>query len=87
MIRYTALILMMVAACADEPAPEPQSAVKPVVVATCPQGSPSPPAPRAPRTVESIAVWATAVERARVQTEAARAICARRLAEAAAQLR
>jgi len=32
--------------------------------------------------VESIARYATAVEKARAQTEAARAVCARRLAEA-----
>lgn len=80
-----ALLLFALAACADAPAPIAAPAL-PHTAITCPQGAPAPRAPPAPRTVESIAVYATAVERARAQTEAARAICARRLAEVAARL-
>lgn len=83
MIR--AALLLALASCATDPEPVAMSA-RPAIPATCPQGAPAPPAPRAPRTVESIARYATAVERARVQTEAARAVCARRLAEAVAVL-
>ena len=82
-----ALVLLALAGCAED-APEPVvKPERPQVQATCPQGDPAPPAPQAPRTVESIAVWAVAVERARAQTEAARAICARRLAEVAGLVR
>lgn len=81
-----AALLLLLAGCAEappEPAPEP---VRAPYAVTCPQGAPAPPAPRAPRTVESIAAYATAVERARAQTEAARATCARRLADVVARL-
>ena len=88
MIR-AGLVLLSLAGCAED-APEPVA--KPPerpqqVQATCPQGVPAPPAPQAPRTVESIAAWAIAVDRALTQTEAARAICARRLAEVAGLVR
>ena len=79
-----ALLLLAVAGCADDAPAPATAALRPPYVATCPQGAPAPPAPQASRTIESIAVWATAVERAREQTEAVRAICARRLAEAVA---
>lgn len=86
MTRAGLLLLLLVACADDEPAPVTKLE-RPSVQATCPQGTPAPPAPRVPRTVESIAAWAVAVDRALVQTEAARAVCARRLAEAARLVR
>jgi len=86
-VTRAALLLLALAACA-EAGPEPVAApARPPVATTCPHGAPSPPAPQAPRTVEAIAAYATALERARAQTEAARAICARRLAEVAGLVR
>jgi len=76
------IALLCLAGCAEAPETPAEPALRPVVVATCPQGARPPQAPPAPRTVESIARYATAVEKARAQTEAARAVCARRLAEA-----
>lgn len=79
-------LLLLLAGCADA-APEPVSEpVRAPYAVTCPQGAPAPPAPRAPRTVESIAAYARAAEKARAQTEAARAICARRLADVVSRL-
>jgi hypothetical protein len=42
----------------------------------CQEGTPVPPAPRPPRTVEQLGSWAITAERAARQTERARAACA-----------
>jgi hypothetical protein len=84
MMRALAAVLLL-AACAEGP-PAADVPARASVASTCPHGAPGPPAPQAPRTVEAIAAYATALERARAQTEAARAVCARRLAEAVARL-
>ena len=47
--------------------------------AACPAGVRAPEAPKAPRTVESIAQYANGLASAHRRTEAARAECARRL--------
>lgn len=85
-MNRSVLALLCLAGCAEAPATPAEPSTRPPVAATCPQGARPPQAPPAPRTVESIARYATAVEKARAQTEAARAICARRLAEAVARL-
>ena len=42
----------------------------------CDEGTPVPPAPRRPRTVEQLGAWALTAERAARQTERARTACA-----------
>ncbi len=54
--------------------PEP-----PARLSECPEGVTSPPPPRAPRTIEQVAVWAAQTEIAREKTAGALAECARRL--------
>jgi len=76
-MRAVVVLLMAVAACA-EPSSSPDVGV-PRPTAVCPAGAPAPRAPPAPRTVDAIAQYATAMAEAHRRTEAARAECARRL--------
>jgi hypothetical protein len=71
------LPLLLLAGCATAaPPPRPEP---PPELLTCPGRVASPPAPKPPRSVESVARWATAINSALVRTEANRAECARRL--------
>lgn len=54
--------------------PNPPDALR-----SCPGPVVSPPTPKTPRTIETVAKWAGKVEVAREATEKARAECARRL--------
>lgn len=69
--------LLLLAGCAAAPPPEPPRRVPPAV--SCPGRVVVPPAPRAPRSIEAIARWGTALDAALVKSEAARAACERSL--------
>lgn len=74
------LALVLLAGCAAAPPTRfVVMAVPPPELASCAGRVTVPPAPRAPRTVEAIARWGTALDAALVRSEAARAECARRL--------
>ena len=74
-----AILLLALAACAEDDPGRPAARVAPQPPAVCPAGIPAPAAPPAPRTVDAIAQYATAMAEAHRRTEAARAECARRL--------
>ena len=69
--------LLLLAACSSPPPPLPEREAPPAaLLRPCPGGASAPPAPKPPRTVESIARYATGLDTALVRTEAARVRCA-----------
>jgi hypothetical protein len=70
-------VLLVLAGCAVQPPPLPV----PAELLRCPGPVAVPPAPKAPRTVEAIARWGTAMDGALVKAEAARVACASRVQE------
>lgn len=69
-----ALLIVALASCAAPP-PQPPLPPPPPPAVSCPGRVVVPPAPKAPRTVEQVARWATAMDAALVRSERARAEC------------
>ena len=78
MSRALLLFGLALAACSTPQQQQPRTE-PPSDLASCPGRVVVPPAPKAPRSVEQIARWGTAVDAALVKSEAARAECSRRL--------
>lgn len=73
------LAVVLLAGCAMPASDEPMWAAVPVALQVCPDPAFVPLPPPRIRTVEAVGAWAVATDRARQQTEAARAECSRRL--------
>jgi len=74
-------LLPLLAGCAAPAARHPPGLppVPPAVLQSCPPGVVAPHPPPPPRSIAALLDWAIRVDRARADTEGARAECARRL--------
>jgi hypothetical protein len=81
-MRWLALALLVVSACAHDPPPAPPSAKDllppvPDTMTACPLGGRIPPLPPAVRTTEALGAYLVAIQHVALDNEHARAVCAR----------